>query len=93
MRRNYSLWWAYPAIAALVIANTINAAADIQAIAAGINLLVPIPILALTIPVALAILVVQVWGSYRLIEKLSWLTVSLLAYIGAAFSRTRNGAK
>jgi NRAMP (natural resistance-associated macrophage protein)-like metal ion transporter len=86
MRRNYSLWWAYPAIAALVIANTINAAADIQAIAAGINLLVPIPILALTIPVALAILVVQVWGSYRLIEKIfRWLTVSLFAYIGAAF--------
>ncbi len=86
MRRNYSLWWAYPAIAALVIANTINAAADIQAIAAGINLLVPIPILALTIPIALAILVVQVWGSYRLIEKIfRWLTVSLFAYIGAAF--------
>ena len=35
MRRNYSLWWAYPAIVALVIANAINAAADIQAIAAG----------------------------------------------------------
>jgi NRAMP (natural resistance-associated macrophage protein)-like metal ion transporter len=86
MRRNYSLWWAYPAIAALVIANTINAAADIQAIAAGINLLVPIPILALTVPVAVAILVVQVWGSYRLIEKIfRWLTVSLFAYIGAAF--------
>ena len=86
MRRNYSLWWAYPAIAALVIANTINAAADIQAIAAGINLLVPIPILALTLPIALAILVVQVWGSYRLIEKIfRWLTVSLFAYIGAAF--------
>jgi len=80
MRRNYSLWWAYPAIAALVVANTINAAADIQAIAAGINLLVPIPILALTIPVAVAILVVQVWGSYRLIEKIfRWLTVSLFA--------------
>jgi NRAMP (natural resistance-associated macrophage protein)-like metal ion transporter len=86
MRRNYSLWWAYPAIAALVIANTINAAADIQAIAAGINLLVPIPILVLTVPVALAILVVQVWGSYRLIERIfRWLTISLFAYIGAAF--------
>ena len=86
MRRNYSRWWAYPAIAALVMANTINAAADIQAIGAGINLLVPIPILALTVPVALAILVVQVWGSYRLIEKIfRWLTVSLFAYIGAAF--------
>ena len=41
---------------------------------------------ALTVPVALAILVVQVWGSYRLIEKIfRWLTVSLFAYIGAAF--------
>ena len=72
--------------AASVIANTINAAADIQAIAAGINLLVPVPILVLTVPVAVAILIVQVWGSYRFIERIfRWLTISLFAYIGAAF--------
>ena len=86
MRRRYSRWVVYPAIAGLVIANTINAAADIQAIAAGIHLLVPIPILAMTFPIGVLILVVVVWGSYAVLGKIfRWLTLSLFAYIGAAF--------
>jgi NRAMP (natural resistance-associated macrophage protein)-like metal ion transporter len=87
MCRRYSRWWlVYPAVAGLVIANTINAAADIQAIAAGINLLIPVPILALILPIGVLILVVQVWGSYKLLVKIfRWLTLSLFAYIGAAF--------
>ncbi|HZZ28231.1 MAG TPA: divalent metal cation transporter [Pirellulales bacterium] len=86
MREQFPRFVVYPAIVALVVANTINAAADIQAIAAGINLLAPIPILALILPVALLILLVQIWGSYRLIVKIfRWLTLSLFAYIGASF--------
>jgi NRAMP (natural resistance-associated macrophage protein)-like metal ion transporter len=86
MRREFPRWIVYPAILALVVANTINAAADIQAIAAGINLLAPISVAALIFPVAALILVVQVWGSYRFIVKIfRWLTLSLFAYIGAAF--------
>ena len=38
------------------------------------------------LPFAVLILIVQIWGSYRLIAKIfRWLTISLLAYIGAAF--------
>ncbi len=86
MRRNYSRWIIYPAILGLVAANTINAAADIQAVAAGINLLLPIPIALLIAPIAVLILIVQVWGSYRVIANIfRWLALSLLAYIGAAF--------
>ncbi len=86
MRRRYSNWIVYPAITGLIAANTINAAADIQAIAAGINLLVPLPVLAMTVPIGLLILVVQVWGSYKLLVKIfRWLTLSLFTYIGAAF--------
>jgi hypothetical protein len=44
----------------LVVANTINAAADIQAIAAGINLLAPISVTVLIAPIAIIILFVQV---------------------------------
>src|SRR5205085_6835734 len=56
------------------------------AIAAAINLLVPLPVKAMIVPVALLIVGLQVWGSYRLIEKVfKWLTLSLFAYIGAAF--------
>ena len=40
------------AIISLLIANTINAAADMQAIAAGINMLVPVPIIVLILPIA-----------------------------------------
>jgi NRAMP (natural resistance-associated macrophage protein)-like metal ion transporter len=75
----------YPAVIALVVANTLNAGADIGAIAAAINLLVPIPAVVFIVPVSLAIVGIQVFGSYRLIEKVfKWLAVALLAYIGAA---------
>jgi NRAMP (natural resistance-associated macrophage protein)-like metal ion transporter len=86
MRKSFPRKLVYPAIASLIIANTINAAADIQAIAAGINLLIPIPIVVLILPIALGILVVQIWGSYKTIVKIfRWLALSLLAYIVAAF--------
>jgi NRAMP (natural resistance-associated macrophage protein)-like metal ion transporter len=76
----------YPAVIALVIANTLNAGADIGAIAAAFNLLVPIryPI-AYIVPVSLGIIGLQLFGSYRLIEMVfKWLAMALLAYIGAA---------
>jgi NRAMP (natural resistance-associated macrophage protein)-like metal ion transporter len=75
----------YPAVIALVIANTLNAGADIGAIAAAINLLVPIWAIALVVPVGLAIIGLQLFGSYRLIERVfKWLALALLAYLGAA---------
>lgn len=83
--RAFPKYIAYPAVFALVVANTINAGADIGAIGAAINLLVPIPIVALIVPVAALILVLQVFGSYAIISRVfKWLTLSLFAYIGAA---------
>src|SRR5918911_2672271 len=71
LRANYPRWLLYPAVVLLVVANTINAGADIGAIAAGINLLVPsLPIPSLIVPIALLILGLQVWGSYRLIARI-----------------------
>src|ERR1041385_1516061 len=76
----------YAAVGLLLIANTINAGADIGAIAAAINLLLPIPPRFLIVPIALLIVVVQIWGSYRFIATaFKWLTLSLLAYVGSAF--------
>ena len=86
LRRYYPRWLLYPTVAGLVVANTINAGADISAISAAINMFVPIPITAMVIPIAVAIVVLQVWGSYRLIIKVfKWLTLSLFAYVIAAF--------
>jgi NRAMP (natural resistance-associated macrophage protein)-like metal ion transporter len=86
LRRHYSRKLLYAAVLSLVIANTINAGTDIAAIAAAVNLLVPIPIAAMIAPISLVILVLQIWGSYRLIvDTFKWLTLALFAYIGAAF--------
>lgn len=83
--KSFPRFIAYPAVFALVIANTINAGADIGAIAAALNLIIPGSILALIVPIAAALIAVQVWGSYRVISKIfKWLALSLLAYVGAA---------
>ncbi|MCV5824440.1 divalent metal cation transporter, partial [Escherichia coli] len=75
LRDFYSRKLLYPAVFGLLIANTINIGTDIAAIAAAINMFVPIPISILTLPTALLILGLQIWGSYRLIVKIfKWLT-------------------
>jgi Mn2+/Fe2+ NRAMP family transporter len=86
LKRHYSPWVVYPAVIGLLLANTINAGADIGAIAAAINLLVPIPLVVFIIPISLLILALQIWGSYRLIAKVfRLLTLTLFAYIGSVF--------
>ncbi|HVA23036.1 MAG TPA: divalent metal cation transporter [Chloroflexota bacterium] len=89
LRRNYSRAVLIPAVLAVLVANTFNAGADIGAIAAGINLLVPIPILAMIVPVAGLIVALEVLGSYRLIARVfKWLTLVLLGYIVAGHRPT-----
>jgi NRAMP (natural resistance-associated macrophage protein)-like metal ion transporter len=86
LRTHYSRSLLYPVVAGLLIANTINAGTDIGAIAAAANLLVPIPITAMIVPISLMILALQIWGSYRLIARIfKCLTLALFAYIGAAW--------
>ena len=62
LRRRFPRPLVYTAVFALVAANTINAGADIGAIAAAINLLVPIPLTLLIVPIGAAILALQIWG-------------------------------
>ena len=86
LKRYYTKTLLYPVLLGLLVANTINAGADIAAIAAAINIFVPIPISAMVIPIGLAIVALQVWGSYHLIVRVfKWLTLSLFAYVIAAF--------
>jgi len=86
LRKHYARWVVYGSMSLLVIANTINAGTDIGAIAAAVNLLVPIPALVLVVPIAIGILTVQILGSYALISRIfKWLTLTLFAYIAAAF--------
>jgi NRAMP (natural resistance-associated macrophage protein)-like metal ion transporter len=86
LKKYYSRTLLYPVVVGLIIANTINAGADIGAIAAAVNLLVPVPVRVMVLPVGLVILALQIWGSYRLIAKVfKWLGLVLFAYIGSAF--------
>ena len=85
VRRHYPRPLLYLAVAALVVANTINAGADVGAIAAAVNLIVPVPIALMIVPVAVVILLIQVFGSYHLIASVfKWLTLALFAYIASA---------
>jgi NRAMP (natural resistance-associated macrophage protein)-like metal ion transporter len=85
LRQRFPRPLVYAAVLALVTANSINAGADIGAIAAAINLLVPIPLVALIVPIGVTILALQIFGSYAVITRcFKWLTLGLLAYIGAA---------
>lgn len=85
LRGYYPRWVLYLAVSGLVIANTINAGVDIGAIASGINLLVPLPVLSLIVPIGILILTLQFFGSYHLIVRIfKWMTLALFAYLGAA---------
>ncbi|MHB8397765.1 MAG: NRAMP family divalent metal transporter [Candidatus Limnocylindrales bacterium] len=85
LREHYPRWVLYPTLLALVVANTINAGADIGAIAAAINLLLPVPAVVFVIPIGVAIVVIQILGSYQLIARIfKWLALALLAYVASA---------
>jgi NRAMP (natural resistance-associated macrophage protein)-like metal ion transporter len=86
LKKYYSKWLLFPAVIGLLIANTINVGADVNAIAAAINIFVPIPIWAMVVPIAVIIVVLEIWCSYRVIVKVfKWLTLTLFAYVLAAF--------
>src|SRR5581483_2674114 len=85
--KHFSRWLLYPVVVALVLANVVNAGADLGAIAAAINMLVPvIPAGYLIVPVALVILALQSWCTYGTIERIfTWLALSLAGYVAAGF--------
>jgi NRAMP (natural resistance-associated macrophage protein)-like metal ion transporter len=86
LKQHYSRPVLYASVFSLVAANVLNAGADIGAIAAGFNLLFPISPRLLIVPIGLLIIVLQVWGSYRLIANIfKWLSLVLCTYILAAF--------
>lgn len=86
LKKHYPKQVLFPAVVALMIGNIINIGADIGAIAAAVNLLVPLPPAALVLPITLGILALLVVGSYRLIANtFKWLTLALFAYVAASF--------
>jgi NRAMP (natural resistance-associated macrophage protein)-like metal ion transporter len=86
VRRHYPRWILYVLLVGVLIGNIVEAGADLGGMAAALNLIVPVPIGWIVVGMGLAILGLQVWGSYKLIRSIfRWLALALVAYIGAAF--------
>jgi len=86
IKQFYPRWVLYPIVVLVLGANTFNIAADLAAIAAGINLILPIPVLVLIPPIAIGLVVLQVFAKYQMINRIfKWLCLALLAYVATAF--------
>ena len=86
LRKYYPFWLLNSLIALLVIANTINLGADIGAMGAALNLLIPGPIFLYVVIFAVISAVLQVFVDYsRYVSILKWLTFSLFAYVATVF--------
>jgi len=86
VRDYYPRWLLYALVIGVLVANIIEAGADIGAIAASLRLFLPVPVTGITVGIALIILVLQTWTSYQFLQKiLGGLALALFAYVGAAF--------
>ncbi|WP_379953523.1 NRAMP family divalent metal transporter [Epilithonimonas pallida] len=86
IKEHYSKKILYSSVGLVVIANTINIGADIGAMAAAAQLIIPADIVILMLFFTISILTLEVFTSYRVYSKvLKWLALSLLAYPLTAF--------
>ena len=86
IRRRYSRTVLWGACALLVVANTVNIAADLGGMAAALEMLTGVGA-PLWLPLAAAsIIALLTWSSYRHIARVfKWTTLALFAYVAAAF--------
>jgi len=81
IKANYSKKVLYAAVLLVVVANTINIGADIGAIAAAAQLLIPVNFVILTLGFTALILILEIFTTYRVYSRiLKWLALTLLAY-------------
>jgi NRAMP (natural resistance-associated macrophage protein)-like metal ion transporter len=81
IKANYSKKVLYSAVVLVLVANTINIGADIGALAAAAQLLIPFNFVILALAFTALILVLEIFASYQVYSRvLMWLASSLLAY-------------
>jgi NRAMP (natural resistance-associated macrophage protein)-like metal ion transporter len=87
VRKHYSRPVLYAAVGLVLVANTLNIGADLGAMAATVQLLVPgAPFLVLLVALSLGILALEVFVPYRhYAVVLKVLALSLLAYVATGF--------
>jgi len=86
LMKHYKKWLVAIIILLLIIANVANIGADIAAMAASIQLLVPINFYVAAIALTVLILAIEILVPYKTYSKiLKWLTLSLFAYLITGF--------
>ena len=85
IRRHFPAWLLYAIVGLLLVANTINIAADIAAMGEAMRLIAGGPAHWYAAGAGLLSLVLQVTMPYsRYVKVLKWLTLALLAYVATA---------
>lgn len=86
IRRHYPAWLLYSSVLLLLLANTINIAADLSAMGAALNLVVGGPTRVYTVALGVLSVLLQVFVPYRsYVRVLKWLTLALFAYVATVF--------
>src|SRR5579884_2775200 len=89
VRRTYPRAVLWGACAILVIANTVNIAADLSGMAASMELVTHVPSQLWTVFFTVLIVSLLFWTTYVTIASIfKWLTLVLFAYVIAAFLRS-----
>lgn len=81
VKQHYNAKILYTVVFLVVIANVINIGADIGAMAAAANLILPLPFAVWTLLFTASILILEIFTTYKVYARiLKWLALSLLAY-------------
>lgn len=86
MKRRLPAWVLFPVCGAVVVANTINAGADLEGMAASAKLVFGLPLILWEAVFAAVLVAVTIFTSYRtFFNVVKWLTLALFAYVVTAF--------
>jgi NRAMP (natural resistance-associated macrophage protein)-like metal ion transporter len=86
IRRHYPGWLLYSIVGLLLIANTINIAADVAAMGHALKLVIGGPAQWYAVGFGVISVLLQVFVPYsRYVRVLKWLTLALLAYVATVF--------
>ncbi|ARU31281.1 iron transporter [Sulfuriferula sp. AH1] len=86
IRNHYPAWLLYCVVGLLLIANTINIAADVSAMGEALKLIMGGPAQLYAVAFGVISLLLQMFIPYRrYVRLLKWLTLSLLVYVATVF--------
>jgi NRAMP (natural resistance-associated macrophage protein)-like metal ion transporter len=94
LRQYLPRWLIHCVLTLVLVGHTIEAAADIGGMAAAMGILIHVRHAIIVIAVTICILILQIWGSYRLIRNVfRGLALSLVGYVISAFLSHPNLAR